>query len=197
MAKVLKNLKIYNLSLGVIFNPWFISIMFLKRGRSYRKCLWNVLFLPEINHLLSNRSVYTSIFVLLPYQWLMLGWQLCWQAGSRLRLEEELPAPTRAHREHPRPSQGQRSPQETLNSEETHKNIYLFVWIWKNQESETNKCRESWRQKWKCNILGFLALPKRKLLGANCTFYLFFIWKFNVYLFIDLCTWSPVVIIHG
>ena len=52
--------------------------------------------------------------------------------------------------------------------------INLVVWIWQYQESETNKYRESRRQKYKKhNIFGFLALPKTKALlpSANAIFF--------------------------
>ena len=39
---------------------------------------------------------------------------------------------------------------------------YLFVWIWQYQESETKTCRESQRQKYKPNTLGFLFLAVQK-----------------------------------
>ena len=45
----------------------------------------------------------------------------------------------------------------------TNKNmINLVVWIWQFQEPETNKYRESRHQKYKYNILSFLALSKIK-----------------------------------
>ena len=56
----------------------------------------------------------------------------------------------------------------------TVKNMINLV-VWQYQESETNKCREPRLEKKKYKTLGFLALPKTKLLVAKCTSYLFFI----------------------
>ena len=64
-----------------------------------------------------------------------------------------------------------------VNGEEylTKTMINQVVWIWQYQESETNKCRKSRRQKLNQNNLGFLALPNTYLPVSNRTFYLSFV----------------------